>query len=110
MAKSKWGKTFLGLAAVGTAVAAGALYLTKKNKCEECDGCDADFEDEDFDLDSDLKPVERGYVSLTPSADEEESVAEAVEDKVEEVIEAAEDKVEEVIEAAEDKIEEVLED
>ena len=85
MAKSKWGKTFLGLAAVGTAVAAGALYLTKKNKCEECDGCDADFEDEDFDLDSDLKPVERGYVSLTPSADaEEETAEETVEEAVEE--------------------------
>lgn len=79
---SKWGKTLLGLAAVGGAVAAGALYLTKKNKCEECEGCDADFEDEDFDLDSDLKPVERGYVSLTPSADAE--AEEAVEDKVEE--------------------------
>ena len=79
---SKWGKTLLGLAAVGGAVAAGALYLTKKNKCEECEGCEADFEDEDFDLDSDLKPVERGYVSLTPSADAEETV----EDKVEELM------------------------
>ena len=76
---SKWGKTLLGLAAVGGAVAAGALYLTKKNKCEECEGCDADFEDEDFDLDSDLKPVERGYVSLTPSA-EEEAVEESAEE------------------------------
>ena len=76
---SKWGKTLLGLAAVGGAVAAGALYLTKKNKCEECEGCDVDFEDEDFDLDSDLKPVERGYVSLTPSAEEE-----AVEEPAEE--------------------------
>ena len=71
MAKSKWGKTILGLAAVGGAIAAGALYLTKKNKCDECEECDVDFEDEDFDLDSDLKPADRGYVSLTPSADEE---------------------------------------
>ena len=54
---SKWGKTLLGLAAVGGAVAAGALYLTKKNKCEECDDCEFEMEDEDFDLDSDLKPA-----------------------------------------------------
>ena len=91
MSKSKWGKTILGLAAVGGAVAAGALYLTKKNKCEECEGCDVDFEDEDFDLDSDLKPADRGYVSLTPSAD----AVEAVEEKVEEVIDAVEEKIEE---------------
>ena len=31
-----------------------------------------DFEDEDFDLDEDLKPAgDRGYVSLTPKAEEE---------------------------------------
>lgn len=83
MAKSKLGKTLLGLAAVGGAVAAGALYLSKKNKCEECDGCDVDFEDEDFDLDSDLKPVDRGYVSLTPSVDAEEATeAEPAEEAV----------------------------
>ena len=82
---AKWGRTILGLAAVGGVVAAGALYLTKKNKCEECDSCDEDFEDEDFDLDSDLKPVERGYVSLTPSSDAAEEVAEeTVEEKTEE--------------------------
>ena len=85
MAKSKWGKTILGLAAVGGAIAAGALYLTKKNKCDECEECDVDFEDEDFDLDSDLKPAsERGYVSLTPSSEED------AEDAVEEVVEDAE--------------------
>ena len=84
---AKWGKTLLGLAAVGGAVAAGALYLTKKNKCE---GCDVDFEDEDFDLDSDLKPVERGYVSLTPSADTEEEASE--------VPETADEVAEEVVE------------
>ena len=86
---SKWGKTLLGLAVAGGAVAAGALYLTKKNKCEECDDCDFEMEDEDFDLDSDLKPAsERGYVSLTPSAEDavEEVVedAETVEDSIEE--------------------------
>ena len=79
---SKWGKTLLGLALAGGAVAAGALYLTKKNKCEECDDCDFEMEDEDFDLDSDLKPAsERGYVSLTPSVEE---AVETCEEKVEE--------------------------
>ena len=77
---SKWSKTLLGLAVAGGAVAAGALYLTKKNKCEECDSCDADFEDDDFDLDSDLKPVEREYVSLTPSAETEECCDECSEE------------------------------
>ena len=82
---SNWGKTLLGLAVAGGAVAAGALYLTKKNKCEECDDCDFEMEDEDFDLDSDLKPAsERGYVSLTPSSEED------AEDAVEEVVEDAE--------------------
>lgn len=93
---SKWGKTLLGLAVAGGAVAAGAIYLTKKNKCEECDDLDFELEDEDFDLDSDLKPVtNRGYVSLTPSAEE---IVEEVEDTVEEVVEKAEDTVEEIAE------------
>lgn len=92
MAKSKWGKTILGLAAVGGAIAAGALYLTKKNKCDECEECDVDFEDEDFDLDSDLKPADRGYVSLTPSADEEKM------DETDEVTEAVEENSETITE------------
>ena len=99
MAKSKWGKTILGLAAVGGAVAAGALYLSKKNKCEECDDLDMDFEDEDFDLDSDLKPAsDRGYVSLTPSADDTEDVVEDIKDAVEDVVEDIEDAVEDIVE------------
>ena len=93
MAKSKWGKTILGLAAVGGAIAAGALYLTKKNKCDECEECDVDFEDEDFDLDSDLKPADRGYVSLTPSADEEKM--DETDDATDDAEEKADDAVEE---------------
>lgn len=96
MSKSKWGKTLLGLALAGGAVAAGTLYLTKKNKCDEYDDCDFEMEDEDFDLDSDLKPAtERGYVSLTPSAEE---VVEDIKDAVEDIKNAVEEKVEEVIE------------
>ena len=88
MSKSKLGKTLLGLAVAGGAVAAGALYLTKKYKCEDCEDLDFELEDEDFDLDSDLKPVSnREYVSLTPSADSEE--------ETEEIIDAEEEKIEE---------------
>lgn len=96
---SKWGKTLLGLAAVGGAVAAGALYYAKKNKCTEDEAFDDVFEDDDFDLDSDLKPVtDREYVPLTPSANEEAACEEAAcEEACEEAVEetAAEATVEE---------------
>jgi len=96
---SKWSKTLLGLVAVGGAVAAGALYLTKKNKCEDCEDCDFELEDEDFDLDSDLKPVSnREYVSLTPSAEEIEETVEDVVEKIEDAVEKVEETVEEIIE------------
>ena len=96
---SKWGKTLLGLAAVGGAVAAGALYYTKKNKCAEDEAFDDVFEDDDFDLDSDLKPVtDREYVPLTPSANEEaaeEAVAEETAVEEEAAVEEAEESTEE---------------
>ena len=101
---SKWGKTLLGLAAVGGAVAAGALYYTKKNKCTEDEAFEDVFEDDDFDLDSDLKPVtDREYVPLTPSANEEaaeEAVAE--ETVVEETVVEEEAAVEEAEESTEE--------
>lgn len=66
-----WGKKLLGLAAIGGAIA-GAVYYFKKIETTDED-FDDDFEDEDFDLDEDLKPVtDRGYVSLTPAAQDEE--------------------------------------
>ena len=62
-----WGKKLLGLAAVSSA-AAGLIYYLKKKGINEDDEFADDFEDEDFDLDSDLKPVtDREYVSLNPS-------------------------------------------
>ena len=51
---AKWMKKLLGLAAIGSA-AAGLVYYFKKSKKDE---------DEDFDLDNDLQPVDRGYVDL----------------------------------------------
>ena len=53
---SKWIKRVLGLAAVGSA-AAGLYYYLKKSSSDNTDDDMDDFEDEDFDLDNDLKPV-----------------------------------------------------
>ena len=53
---SKWIKRVLGLAAVGSA-AAGLYYYLKKSSSDTTDDDMDEFEDEDFDLDNDLKPV-----------------------------------------------------
>lgn len=98
------GKKLLGLAAIG-GVIAGVVYYFKKNDTTEND-LEDDFENEDFDLDEDLKPVsDREYVSLTPSSEEAEvsgdaageiSEEEAVPDASEEAI-AEDDASEEAI-------------
>lgn len=69
---NKWMKNLLGLLAVGAVVGGAITYFTKKKDCCNCEDEFADdFEDEDFDLDEDLKdPAEREYVSLTPEAKE----------------------------------------
>lgn len=55
----------------------GFRYYFKKNDTCEDDEFSEDFEDEDFDLDSDLKPVsDREYVPLTPSANPEDGSGE----------------------------------
>lgn len=73
---AKWCKKLLGLAAIVTAVA-GLIYYFKKNDTCEDDEFSEDFEDEDFDLDSDLKPVsDREYVPLTPSPNPEDGSGE----------------------------------
>ena len=71
---AKWIKRVLGLAAVGSA-AAGLFYYLKKSSSDDVDDDMDAFEDEDFDLDNDLKPVgDREYVPLnTPAKDEEEA-------------------------------------
>ena len=61
---AKWSKKLLGLAAIGSA-AAGLVYYLKKSKKNEDDDFNDDFEDEDFDLDNDLQPVDRGYVAVS---------------------------------------------
>lgn len=67
---SKWMKRILGLAAVGSAAAGLAYYLKKSSSDDMGDDMD-DFEDEDFDLDNDLKPVtDREYVPLNTAPKE----------------------------------------
>lgn len=74
---AKWGKKILGLAVIGSA-AAGLVYYFKKKEASEDEAFADDFEDLDFDLDNDLKPVsDREYVPLTPAAKEADTEAEA---------------------------------
>ena len=57
----KWFGVF---AAVGTAVGLAVAYFCRKDS-DNSDGKGTDFtEDEDFDLDADLQPAGREYVSL----------------------------------------------
>ena len=73
---SKWLKSLLGIAAIGGA-AAGLFYFLKKSNSDLEDEFDDVFEDEDFDLDNDLKPAaDREYVSLNSQTKTEESVEE----------------------------------
>ena len=60
---AKWSKKLLGLAAIGSA-AAGLVYYLNKSKKNQYEDLNDDFEHEDFDLDNDLQPVDRGYVDL----------------------------------------------
>lgn len=69
---AKWLKKLLGLTALAGA-AAGILYYFKKRECEDAEDGEDVFEDEDFDLDSDLKSADREYVPLTPGKTEEAS-------------------------------------
>ena len=102
---SKWSKRLLGLAAMGSAIAGLVYYLKKSDSPNEEDMTD-DFEDEDFDLDHDLKPVsDREYVPLNTQPKTEEAVKddEAEEADVEADVETEEAKEE--VEAAEEAVE-----
>mgnify|MGYP006982655309 CR=1 FL=1 len=59
----------LGLAAVGTGIGLIIAYFCKDSDAVSEYDCTEDMEEEDFDLDNDLKPVsERGYVHLNKAA------------------------------------------
>ena len=71
---AKWLKKLLGLAAIGGAIAGLVYYFKKVNICDDDDDFVDDFEDEDFDLDNDLKPVsDREYVPLNAAAKSEDA-------------------------------------
>lgn len=71
---AKWGKRLLGLAAIGGAVAGLVYYLKNSDSSDtEDEFCD-DLDDEDCDLDSDLKSVaDREYVPLNSAQKSEEN-------------------------------------
>lgn len=112
--KIKW---FAIFAAIGTAIGLVIAYLCKDNSEEET--FDFDVDDDDLNLDSDLQPVERGYVSLNKGSEEvapediadeeteataEEAATETVEEAVEEEkVVAEEAPAEEEKEATEEK-------
>ena len=62
----KWSKFLLALAGIGAAIGIGIAFFKKKqHTLDDNSEFSDDFEDEDFDLDSDLEPVtQRSYVSL----------------------------------------------
>lgn len=98
---AKWFKRFLGLAALGGTIA-GLIYYFKKSGTDTEDDFSEDFEDEDFDLDSDLKPAsDREYVSLTPKTDETENQEETREPSADDTEDAAESQEEDKTEAPE---------
>ncbi len=67
----KFLKWFGVLAAVGTAIGiAAAFFLKNSSDSQDVDGSEF-TEDEDFDLDADLQPAEREYVSLHKSGETE---------------------------------------
>lgn len=73
-------KRLLEITAVAAAVA-GIIYFFKNRQNSEEDFFEDEFEDEDFDLDEDLKPAkDRGYVSLTPKAEETDTTESSKED------------------------------
>ena len=86
MANNKWGKKLLGLVAVGAAVGGVIAYLNKKNNCCNSEDSSDDFENEDFDLDEDLKEAaSREYVSLTPDTSSDTESDEEVQPEEENV-------------------------
>lgn len=92
-------KWLAALAVVGTIIGIIIAYFCKK-KNEASEFEDDEFEDEDdFDLDGDLKPVSgRGYVPLNKAADparkEDAESGEDAEEEKEDTVKAADEKEE----------------
>lgn len=87
---ANWGKKLLGLAAIGGVVAGLVYYFKNNDSCDVEDEFYDDLEDEDFDLDNDLKPVtDREYVPLNPTQ-KEDDISEDISTSTETVIETEE--------------------
>ena len=68
----KWFSIF---AVIGTAIGLAVAYFCKSSSGNP-DEDERDYaEDEDFDLDADLKPAEREYVSLKKDSDKEDALS-----------------------------------
>ena len=81
----KFLKWFLGITAVCSVIGLLIAYFCKDNDNEELDDYDEYEEDEDFDLDNDLKPVEnREYVPLNKSEETTKDTEEVEENEVNE--------------------------
>ena len=81
----KFLKWFLGITAVCSVIGLLIAYFCKDNDNEELDDYDEYEEDEDFDLDNDLKPVEnREYVPLNKSEETPKDTEEVEENEVNE--------------------------
>lgn len=96
---SKLIKTILGLAAVGTATAAGIAYYLKKNENE--DDFLSEFEDEDYNAGEAAE--DREYVSLNQATAAEETEEPKEEDKESEPSEEVKEETAEPSEAEADK-------
>ena len=76
----KFLKWFLGITAVCSVIGLLIAYFCKDNENDELDDYDDYEEDDDFDLDNDLKPVEnREYVPLNKSEEKPEETKESEE-------------------------------
>ena len=61
----KWSKFLLALAGIGAAIGIGIAFFKKKqHTLDDNSEFSDDFEDEDFDLDSDLEPVAQEVMFL----------------------------------------------
>lgn len=76
----KFLKWFLGITAVCSVIGLLIAYFCKDNENDELDDYDDYEEDDDFDLDNDLKPVEnREYVPLNKSEEKPDETKESEE-------------------------------
>lgn len=75
LALKKLLKWFSIFAVIGTAIGLAVAYFCKSSSGNPEENERDYTEDEDFDLDADLQPAEREYVSLKKETDKEEKLS-----------------------------------